>query len=270
LSGRWFRRLLVPTAAIISLSGSSLALTAAPAAATQATAGYGCGYYSNVSLFGGPFGSMGCGTQTSVYANANSAAPSVNWVYGSAQLAQDPDGAKAQYGPADMLSSPWLPDDTTHNTGLLQATSNGTSNVNVTAKAVGVGPSPFYTSTPDSADNPSSPAGYVQSSCTASSATSHSGSVTVMKGWVDTKLDANGYPVNTVAVPTNISAGLTFNYRVNFTIDNISPDEHGHMIFNERITNPDGSYTVNGAHMYLEGPTAVGDVIIAQSTCGHA
>ena len=39
-------------------------------------------------------------------------------------------------------------------------------------------------------------------------------------------------------------------------------------MFNEQIANPDGSITVNAAHEYLLGPTAVGDMVIGSSTCG--
>jgi hypothetical protein len=265
LTGR-VKRFLLPVLAMIMASAGVLGLSAAPAHATPTTQGYGCGYYSNVSLFGGPYGSMGCGTQTSPDANANSAAVSTTW-NGTTQYVNDANGVKAQYGPADMLSSPWLVGDVTANTGAMTVTSQGSSSIQVTAKAVGVGPSPFYTSTPNGADNPGSPAGYVQTTCTASGPTTYSGSTTIDKGHVDTKLDANGYPVNTVSLPVP----LPQNYRVDYTIDNIPGGEHGHLIFNERIYNSaDGSYTVNGSHMYEEGPTALGDVIIAQSKCGHA
>jgi hypothetical protein len=231
--------------------------------------GYSCGYYSNVSLFGGPYGSLGCGTQTSSYATSNSAAPSSTWVSGVTGYVNDADGVKAVYGPADMLSSPWLAGDVTSNTGAMTATTQGTSTIQATAKAIGVGPSPFYTSTPNSADNPSSPAGYVLTTCTASGPTTYTGNTSISKGWVDTKLDSNGYPVTTVALPVPLPS----NYRVDYTIDNLSSGgvvEHGHLIFNERILNADGSYTVNGSHMYMEGPIALGDLIIAQSKCGHS
>jgi hypothetical protein len=40
------------------------------------------------------------------------------------------------------------------------------------------------------------------------------------------------------------------------------------IVFNEQIVNSDGSLTVNGMHMYLFGPTAVGEMVRGQATCG--
>lgn len=40
-------------------------------------------------------------------------------------------------------------------------------------------------------------------------------------------------------------------------------------VYNEHVHNPDGSLTVNGVHMYLFGPTAVGEVVKGQATCGR-
>ncbi|CAA9225737.1 MAG: hypothetical protein AVDCRST_MAG76-961 [uncultured Acidimicrobiales bacterium] len=258
------RRLLAPMLAMGTISAGALAVTATPAHAAVGS-GYGCAYKSNISLFGGPFGTQGCGTQTSTYATPNSAAPDRSWVYGSPGSATDSDGAMAKYGPAVFLSSPYDINDTLTNTGQLKVSTSGTTNVNVSARATGLGPSPFWTSTPTSHPNPSSPAGYAEGRCIAYPNGTKAGSSTISKGYVDTKLDADGYPLPgyTVAVPTAPAP----NTRINFTIDNISPEEHGHMVFNEQILNPDGSITVTAAHMYAEGPIAVGDVAIGQVTC---
>lgn len=43
--------------------------------------------------------------------------------------------------------------------------------------------------------------------------------------------------------------------------------DHFHVVFNEQISNPDGSLTVNAVHEFLDGPTAVGEVIIGQVRC---
>ncbi len=40
-----------------------------------------------------------------------------------------------------------------------------------------------------------------------------------------------------------------------------------HIVFNEQVKNPDGSLTVNAVHQYLDGPTAIGDLIIGQVRC---
>jgi hypothetical protein len=265
-AGRRARLLLVPVVAAGTISAGFLALSASPAFATT-TYGNSCTLYSNVGLFGGAAATLGCGTQTSSYATSNSAAPSTTWT-GTATNVVDSDGAKLTYGPADMVSSPWLTGDTTSNTGVLTAQSSGTSSVAMVSKVVGIGPSPLYTSTPVSVDNPSTPSGYIQGSCSASGPSTYSGQTTVSKGYVDTALDSNGYPTATTAV-TNPATNTSISY----TIDNLvtgGVKEHGHIVFNQRVVNADGSYTVNGAHMYLEGPIALGDVFYAQVTCSHA
>jgi len=40
------------------------------------------------------------------------------------------------------------------------------------------------------------------------------------------------------------------------------------VVFNEQVTRRDGGTTVVAVHLYLLGPTAVGDVVIAQSHSG--
>lgn len=263
-SRRRVTRLLTVGLAGGAVVAASLAVGAPVAQATGTNVGYACGYYSNVSLGGGPYGSQGCGTQTSSYATANSSSPSVTLpASGAAVTAQDDDGAKATYGPAVMFSSPWDVNGNATNSGQLYVATGGTTSVASQARAKAVGPSPFWTGTPSS--DPASPTmGYVKASCSASSPTSKSGSVTVENGFVDTATDGAGNPTSRVAVPSNPPQ----NYQVSFTINSVG--DHGVVVFNERIQNPDGSLTVNGSHMYLQGPFALGEVIIAQATCGHA
>jgi len=261
-----FRRLVAPAVAVASLAGASVSLSALPARATGTNLGYACAFWTNVSLFGGPYGSEGCGTQTSPYATANTAAPSVTLpVSGAYTALTDTDGALAQYGPADIVSSPYDANDNLTNTGQLSVFTYGTSVVTSQAQSKALGPSPFWTATPTSWI-PASSEGYAKAICTASSPTAKSLAVQILNGYVDTAVDANGYPTNTVAIPTNPSV----NYSVPFTIQNINPDEHGVVVFNERVSNADGSTTLNAVHMYMQGPTALGDVIIAQVKCGHA
>ena len=277
------RRLLAPGLAAAVTAGA-LAIGPAPAQANPGDIGYACGYYSNVSLFGGPYGSMGCGTQTSSYASANSASPSVSADFSNTTVsATDSDGAAAVYGPAHIFSSPYLaPSDTLSNSGPLEVSAGGSATaITARAKATGVGPSPFWTQTPAASPPYANPAasttydgtvGYVEATCTAVDALTHSGTTTIKNGRVDTATDASGYPTNTVVVPDNPPP----NYRVDFTIDNVG--DHGHMVFNEQTNNVDTSLrtnpspptlTVNGAHMYMEGPTALGDVFIAQVQCAR-
>jgi len=261
------KRLLVPVMAMGTVSGGVLAVTtAAPAHAATANVGYACALWSNVSLFDGPYGSQGCGTQTSTYATANSAAPSVTLPSSGAYTAlTDSDGAKLVYGPAVIVSSPYDANDNTYNTGSLNVYTYATStNTYGGATSRALGPSPFWTKTPTSWQ-PASSEGYAKATCSSTS-TSNNASVEIKNGVVDTKLDPDtGYPVSQVLVPNNPAPG----YRVDFTIDTVSPDEKGYIVFNERVVNADGSMTTNAAHMYMLGPIAKGEVIYSQVRCGH-
>jgi len=110
----------------------------------------------------------------------------------------------------------------------------------------------------------------VASSCSAS-ATGVSGSTTITGGTLQTD-NGDSEPSNSipdhppvnVAVPTNPAANASYDGHTHIgnTTDSIR------YVFNEQTVNPDGSITVNAAHQYLLGPTAVGDVIIGQSRCG--
>jgi hypothetical protein len=101
------------------------------------------------------------------------------------------------------------------------------------------------------------------STCTAS-ASGSSGSTTLTGGSLitsevnididedDIKVDLPSNPApNTTHTGTIETVGDTFRY-----------------VFNEQIRAADGSITVNAAHLYLLGPTAVGELIIGQSRCG--
>ncbi|MGI9022695.1 MAG: hypothetical protein ACR2HV_05610 [Acidimicrobiales bacterium] len=164
--------------------------------------------------------------------------------------AVDRDGALAVYGPAVMFSGK----DTDPNTALppsgrLKVTVTGTTKVIATASVLDVGPT---TLTADA----------VASKCTAT-ATSRTMSATITNGVVATATDEEGNPTTRVTVPSPTPA----NYTVRGEITNVG--DSFKIVFNERLKNGDGSYTVNGAHMYLLGPTAVGHKIIAQARCGH-
>lgn len=262
-------RTLAMSMSAMAMAAGGLTVGAPPAHANFADTAYACAYYSNVSLFGGPYGSMGCGTQTSTYATANSAAPSVRDDWSNVPLsAVDSDGAAAIYGPAYIFSSPYDALDRLSNSGALEVytwgSSGNGSSVNARAKASGVGPSPFWTATPNSAPpSPDGSVGYVESTCSSSNILGKTGTATIKNGRVDTATDMQGYPTNTVVVPENPPP----NYRVDFTINNVG--DSGYMLFNEQIFNLDGSLTINGSHMYMLGPTAKGDVVIGQVTCGR-
>ena len=101
------------------------------------------------------------------------------------------------------------------------------------------------------------------STCTAS-ATGASGSAT----FTDAKLrtsegnpDVDGDDTE-VTIPANPAPNTSFTGKIEAVGDTFR------MVLNEQVTSADGSITVNAAHMYLLGPTAVGDLIIGQSRCG--
>jgi len=271
---RRVKRLLVPVLAVGTMSAGVLAVTSAPAQAAVANT-YACAYRTNISFFGGPYGTMGCGVQTGDGAGENSAAPSVQLPSTGGSLSGvDLNGARALYfGVANMFSSPYDTADNTQNSGRLDVSAQGGSTaVRAIAKAETVGPSPFWTHSPGYAGPWAAPAktgwssdgtvGFVRSQCDGASDGNEMGSGRVNNGYVDTITGSDGYPTETVAVPDPTPP----NYRINFVMHNTN--DTGYIVFNERIQNADGTLTVNGAHMYMQGPSAVGDMVIAQTVCG--
>jgi len=88
---------------------------------------------------------------------------------------------------------------------------------------------------------------------------------TFTNGQLTTATDANQDPVTVVQIPDNPAPNL----RIDGSLQLSSTDiEMFTYVFNEQITNPDGSITVNAGHEILHGPTAVGDMIFGTSTCG--
>jgi hypothetical protein len=132
--------------------------------------------------------------------------------------------------------------------GALKVTTTGTTTVTSTASVTNVGPGPF---TADS----------IKSTCRAS-ASGVTASTTVTNGVVATATDADGNPTTTKAVPLHPIKGYTINGKITNVGDSFKA------VFNEQTVNANGSVTVDALHLYLLGPTAVGDLVIAQSRCG--
>lgn len=242
-------RRLHHAAAMVTLVGASLALTGQADAAANPT-GSACGYFTNVSLFGGQSTVRGCG-QTIPPGTAGSASPSVTLpATGSTTVISksDSNGALAQYGPAIIFGGKATA-TTSPPSGLLKVTTTGTTKAISTALVKNVGPTTFT-------------ADQVSSKCTAT-ATATTGTATITNGVVVTSTDANGDPTSTVTVPNPTPK----NYTVTGSIDNVG--DTFKIVFNEQVKVGSTVITVDGAHMYLLGPTAVGDMVIAQSKCGH-
>jgi hypothetical protein len=239
--------------------------TTAAGGNTTTTAGGGggsvsggaCGYFASVGLFGGPQNLRGCGQPAG--ASATNASPSVSLpAAGSATpvSATDEDGAMAEYGPAKIFSGKYPNEDpnaVAPASGPLTVSTQGVPGGTVTSSAGvgmprGVGPGPII-------------ADEVRSTCTASSS-GVSGTTTITNGKVETKYDAGTQLATaTENVPANPPVGFT----LTGTLDHIG--DSFRVVYNEQVTEG-GSITVNAIHMFLLGPTAVGELVVGQSRCG--
>jgi hypothetical protein len=245
--GRYTRVAMATVALAIGLVGAE----ASPAHAASAVRGSAFGYYTNVSLFGGPYDLRGYGqssTAPAVAATPSVALPSTG---GSVSLT-DSDGSMAAYGPAVIFG--WYNTSTQtygssgSQTVLAQGSASGTGTVLSRSTVNNAGPGPLVMP-------------QIVTTCQRSGSSTVV-SVQVTNGFVETSTDANGSVTSTQAIPSNPTPGLTINGTLNHIGDSFS------IVFNKQTTNADGSKTVEGAHMYLLGPTAVGDMVIASATCG--
>jgi len=193
------------------------------------------GYFTDVSLFGGPSETRGPEPTVTLAADASNSPQ-------DASIAS----AEAVYGPAVVFRSGQI---AVHTEGALGADGSVTSSSSVQGAADRAQrPGPFLF---DAAE----------STCTADE-DGVTATATIAGGVVETSYDPGTQaPLQTEPVPTNPSPGHT----VEGTIDHVG--DSFRIVFNEQITNADGSITVNAAHMYLLGPIAVGEVIIGQSEC---
>ena len=234
----------VPAAA----AGKVAAAPRKAAAAGGKPAGGACGYSSNVGLFGGPAERRGCG-QTIPPGDAGSASPSVELPAGGSTLAvtaTDSDGALAQYGPAIILGGR-SPDGTSSPpSGAILVSTKGKSSVTSSASLKNVATGPFT-------------ADAVRSTCS----TSRSGlkaSTAITRGVVVTATDAKGNPKSSKAVPAKPSVNHSITGKV-------SNGDKFKIVLNEQKKSRDGTITVVAVHLYLLGPIAKGDVVVAESHC---
>ncbi len=215
-------------------------------AQVTAVSGSAYGYSLSVGLFGGPPSTRGP-IPTVTLPAGGSAVPIT---------ATAPTGS-AIVGPAIFFSSGPITVSTQGTIGATGAATSSTSITNINTS----GAEPFTASN-------------LASTCTASQNT-RSGSTTITGGTLitDNGNDINGdgdftdpgeHPPVTVPLAVNPAPNTSIDghIHVNGAQDNFR------YIFNEQITNPDGSLTVNAAHERLFGPIAVGDLIIGQSRCG--
>lgn len=219
------------------VAGTVLGVGAAPASAevTQVTAS-AYGFYSDVSLFGGPSSERGPEPTVTLAADAANSPQNASV-----------ESAQAVYGPAEVFRSGPIE---VHAEGSLGEDGSVTSSATVQGDPdPEARPGPLLFEAMDS-------------TCTADE-DGVEATATVSGGLVETRYDPQTQqPVETVPVPENPEPGHT----VEGTIDHVG--DRYRIVFNEQTTNPDGSVTVNAAHVYLLGDIAVGDLIIGQSVCG--
>ncbi len=212
------------------------------AASSSKLRGSACGYYTKVGLFGGPPSLLGCG-QTVPPGEERSASPSVTLPPegSSAALTEEDDsGAIAQYGPAIVFGG----QPPAEVSGPMKVSTKGKKSVTSSAEVKS------FSTGPLTADS-------VRSTCTASeSGTKASTSVT--KGVLVLASDAQGNPTKSEKVPSKPPANYT-RKGVN------SAGDKFRVVINEQKVGRDGTITVTAVHVYLLGPTAKGDVVVAQA-----
>jgi hypothetical protein len=126
----------------------------------------------------------------------------------------------------------------------MRASTKGKRSVTSGASVKNVGAGPFTASS-------------VSSTCTASKSATKA-STTVTRGVLVTATDEDGNPTATEPVPAHPP--------VNHTVEGrISTGDTFRAVFNEQDTGPDGAITVRALHLYLLGPAARGDVVVAES-----
>ena len=256
-------------AALVSsamLAATLIALTQRPAAAAiSAVRGDACGFYVNVGLFGGPQMLKGCGSGLPTSDIGYSPQVTLPTPNGSATAltALDADGARADYGPASIFAGKWPETvSTAPPSGPIDVSTKGTPSGGVVTSAVNI--------KLRSPADPDSPGGFgpgpvegdeLHASCKAT-ATSVTGTVSIVNGILTKTTTPDGSPLLTEPIP----ASPAVNYTRSGVITNVG--DVFTVVFNQQIVNADGSLTVNAFHMYLFGPTAVGESVGGQVTCG--
>ncbi len=211
-------------------------------------AGGACGYFTDVSLFGGPSTVRGFG-QTIPPGDAGSASPSVTLPAGgavTAVTATDANGALAQYGPAVVFGGrpPTDANAPIPPSGLQKASTKGKRSVTSSASVKNVGAGPFSATAV---------------SCTCRAGTSGAAaSTTITRGLLATATDSDGNPTAVVQLPVHPEVDHT-------VTGTTGTGDRFKAVFNQQSVAADGTITVAALHLYLLGPTAVGDVVVAQA-----
>ena len=198
---------------------------------TTALSGGAYGYFASVGLFGGAPATRGPDPQVTLPPG------------GSTPLTASAPSGLAQYGPAQVFTSGRIDVST-------EGTAGATPSVKSSASLSNVGPGPFVAATLGSTCSASS-------SGATGSATLSGGKLTTSEG---TNLDSDADDT-VIDLPANPAVNASFTGKIETVGDTFR------LVLNEQTTT-NGGITVNAAHFYLLGPTAVGEVIIGQSRCG--
>jgi len=231
-------RSVAPLAGLVLFGAATVGL-AGPSAAASDVTGSAFGYQATVSLFGAPQPSSGPAPTVTLPAGGSATPVTASAATG-----------KAEAGPATFFSS-----------GQIDVSTQGTPGGTVTSsvKIANVNASGQEALTADS----------MASTCTAA-ASGVSGSTTIANATLvtDSGDDTAGavHPEVKVPVPADPAPNTSIEGHVHVN----GKQDNFRYVFNEQITNPDGSITVNAAHEFLLGPIGVGDLYIGQSVCSLA
>jgi hypothetical protein len=250
---------------VIALACSAVLIGLAPgpaAAATKVTAvnGSALGYWAdNISFFGGAQPDTGPTPTVTLAANASNSPQSATATTGL-----------VQYGPATLFTSDQITVRTSGSLGQSGSASSSATiaNVNKATTQPSTGSEIF------TADN-------VASACTASitgvtrSVTITNGTLQTDSGWDDGDLvypepaaSAGGTDEHDpviVAIPTNPAPNTVYTGHIHLSGTSV---DNWRIVFNEQVTNANGSRTVNALHEYFLGTVLLGDLTIGQSVCG--
>jgi hypothetical protein len=240
------KRPLLAALAVLSVLGSATIAMAAPAsAAVTSVTGRAYGFYSKVSLFGGP--ATTCGNP----ATTPCPRPQVLLPTGGSATARTKTLASEDltYGPAHVFDSGRIHVSTQGTPAGGSATSSSSIAGCATAVSNGCNVGEIYAG-PFTATN-------VSATCTASGSTGFTGSITINGGRLQNGAGYYTIPLhpapNKTYTGTNPDTGKTYKF-----------------VFNQRILNPNGSRTVIAVHEYLQaGSTgAQGNLLFGVVTCG--
>ncbi len=289
-NGRHARRAPLALALLMPLLAGMVAFSGPAGASVSSDVGSAFDYQLKVSLFSGPINTRGVGqvvctnpptnnipagcvpdTQAAVAASPLVTLPTT----GSSTITGTQASMSGFVGPAEFFSTGAVSASTQGTTGGSGSVTSSTSIANVDAsgsESFGYGPLDATTLYPK---NPTGLSTTVASSCT-SSETGTSGSTTITNGQLE--LD-NGYdplgngtysggvgahPPVRVIVATNPAPNTSYSGHIEVN----GSQDFWTYVFNEQVTNSDGSLTVYAGHEYIQGPTAVGDLWFGKSQCG--